>query len=90
MGPGCWVHAACLIRLNRHQEDDLPTPRTDAGNAIRGALISPNEADSNFEPANVVDGLFAIARAVGDLADAIRQTTAASPAAPTITGGNPE
>lgn len=40
--------------------------------AIAAALISPNEADSNGEPANVVDGLFAIARAIGDLAMAVR------------------
>lgn len=50
----------------------MTAPRTDVGNAIRAALVSPNELDSNLEPANVVDGLFAIARAVGDLADAIR------------------
>jgi len=35
-------------------------------------LTSPNEADSNGEPANVVDGLFAIARALDRVADAIR------------------
>ena len=40
------------------------SPQTDTGNAIRSTLISPNEADSNSEPANVVDGLFAIARAI--------------------------
>lgn len=32
--------------------------------ALRDTFISPNEADSNLEPANVVDGLFAIARAI--------------------------
>lgn len=48
----------------------MTTQRTDTGNAIRSALISPNEADSNSEPANVVDGLFAIARAIDHLADA--------------------
>jgi hypothetical protein len=46
----------------------VPTPRTDTGNAIRGALISPNESDPNGEAANVVDGLFAIARAIEQLA----------------------
>jgi hypothetical protein len=40
--------------------------------AIRKTLISPNESDRNFEAANVVDGLFAIARALHDLADAVR------------------
>jgi hypothetical protein len=39
--------------------------------AIRAALISPNESDSNGEAANVVDGLFAIARALDRVANAI-------------------
>jgi len=39
--------------------------------AIAAGLISPNEADRNGEPANVVDGLFAIARAVHRLADTV-------------------
>ena len=42
--------------------------------ALRDTLISPNEADQNFEPANVVDGLFAIARAIDRLARAIEAT----------------
>ena len=29
-----------------------------------GALVSVNELDANMDPANVVDGLFAIARAL--------------------------
>lgn len=39
--------------------------------AVLGALVSPNEADRNGENANVVDGLFAIARAVHHLARAV-------------------
>jgi len=39
--------------------------------AIRATLISPNECDSNMEAANVVDGLFAIARAINRVATAI-------------------
>jgi hypothetical protein len=39
--------------------------------ALARTLISPNEADSNLEPANVVDGLFAIARALGRIATAL-------------------
>lgn len=46
-----------------------PADRTAA--ALTATLISPNEIDSNMEPANVVDGLFAIARAVHHLADAV-------------------
>jgi hypothetical protein len=45
---------------------------TTVAEAIHATLTSPNEADSNLEPANVVDGLFAIARALHDLADAVR------------------
>jgi hypothetical protein len=41
--------------------------------AIKATLISPNESDSNFEAANVVDGLYAIARGLYDLADAVRE-----------------
>jgi hypothetical protein len=48
----------------------------DPGKAIREALanvfVSPNEGDSNDEPANVVDGLFAIARAIERLADVVQ------------------
>jgi hypothetical protein len=39
--------------------------------ALAETLISKNEFDSNGEPANVVDGLFAIARAIGALADGV-------------------
>jgi hypothetical protein len=43
--------------------------------AIRATLISPNESDSNLEAANVVDGLFAIARALDNVARAIPAST---------------
>lgn len=49
----------------------------DVGTAIRDTLISPNESDRNMEPANVVDGLYAIARAVIAHAEAIRELAAA-------------
>lgn len=39
--------------------------------ALGASFISPNEADSNGESANVVDGLFAIARAIDRLAAAV-------------------
>jgi hypothetical protein len=45
--------------------------KTDLGEALRETLISPNECDSNLEPANLVDGLFAIARALMAVAKAI-------------------
>jgi len=43
-------------------------------NAITNNFSSTNEIDSNFEsPANVVDGLFAIARALNKIAEAIHE-----------------
>ena len=47
--------------------------------AIAAGLVSPNEADTNGEPANVVDGLFAIARAIDRLADAVRGRSETDP-----------
>ena len=43
----------------------------DVAAALRHALVSPNECDSNLEAANVVDGLFAIARALHRIAEAM-------------------
>ena len=40
--------------------------------ALRETLISPNEQDQNLESANVVDGLFAIARALQQVATEIK------------------
>ena len=37
---------------------------------IADNLYSPNECDSNWEAANIVDGLFAVARAIRFLAKA--------------------
>jgi hypothetical protein len=45
----------------------MPT-RDELATTIRAVLESPNEADQNGEAANVVDGLFAIARALEHLA----------------------
>lgn len=39
--------------------------------AICDTLMTPNEEDRNGEPANVVDGLFAIARSLDRLARAV-------------------
>jgi len=36
-------------------------------NQLAACFISPNEVDSNFEPANIVDGLFAISRSIDKL-----------------------
>ena len=43
----------------------MPKIEETTAEAIGGAFISPNESDRNLEPANVVDGLFAIAREIG-------------------------
>lgn len=47
------------------------TTNNDIATAIRETLTSPNEADRNLEPANTVDGLFEISRAVRHAARAI-------------------
>jgi hypothetical protein len=38
------------------------------GKAVRDVFISPNECDSNGESANIVDGLYAVARAIRSVA----------------------
>ena len=45
----------------------------ETGSAIRRTLESPSECDNNGESANVVDGLFSIARSIDGLAGAIRE-----------------
>ncbi len=44
------------------------------GKTTTACFISPNECDSNLEPANVVDGLFAIARSINNLVEVIEYT----------------
>lgn len=39
---------------------------------LLAGLMTPNELDRNGEPANLVDGLFAIARALDRIAAALR------------------
>lgn len=44
----------------------------DLQETLANTLSSPNERDRNWEsPANVVDGLFAISRAIDRLAEAV-------------------
>jgi hypothetical protein len=50
------------------------TRKGDTYHGLREVFISPNESDRNGEPANVVDGLYAIARAIARLAQAIEAT----------------
>lgn len=40
---------------------------------LASRLESPNEMDSNYETANVVDGLFAISRSIGAVAKALNR-----------------
>lgn len=51
-----------------------PKPRDQESlkQALAHVFISPNESDRNFEAANVVDALFAIARAIEHLAEAMK------------------
>ena len=50
--------------------------------AIRDTLISPNEPDVNLEPANVVDGLFFIGRAIKQVARSLSDLGTASAETP--------
>jgi hypothetical protein len=45
--------------------------RNPIADTMAHVLVSPNEQDRNGEPANLVDGLFAIARAIHRLADGL-------------------
>ena len=47
---------------------DIPESISDS---IEYVFATPNILDSNFEPANVVDGLYAISRSIDRLADAM-------------------
>lgn len=46
-------------------------PEDPVAEALREVLISPSEADRNLEDANVVDGLFAVARAAHSISVSI-------------------
>jgi len=59
----------------------MPDANSKVAQALRDTFISPNELDRNLEPANVVDGLSAIARAVNRLAAAVERLAGAEPAA---------
>jgi hypothetical protein len=61
-----------MNEAERAQRDALH----DVATAIGTIGASPNEVDLNGETANLVDGLFAIARAISRLAEAV---TAAAP-----------
>lgn len=69
----------------------MPTkpPPHPIASALRETLQSPNEADSNGEIANVVDGLFAIARSIESLAQAIEMATHVASAALNKPGAKP-
>jgi len=49
--------------------------QTQIAGALKTALISPNEPDLAGEPSNIVDGLFAIARAIDGLTAAVQKAT---------------
>ena len=53
-------------------EREMTMESSDVAGAIERSLISPNEMDRNMEPANVVDALAAIARAINNLAKAVK------------------
>ncbi|ACX51567.1 hypothetical protein Adeg_0414 [Ammonifex degensii KC4] len=47
--------------------------RDEIAEALRATLMTPDVLDSNLEPANVVDGLFFIGRAVYRLAEVLER-----------------
>lgn len=55
----------------------------EVADAIVHTLQSPNEMDRNLEAANVVDGLFAIARAINRLASVIERVAPTDASQPT-------
>lgn len=61
----------------------MSAPKKDqVASAIWGTLESPNCSDSNFEAANVVDGLYSIAKALHHVAKAIEKLGNADAATP--------
>jgi hypothetical protein len=64
--------------MRSEQEKDMTT-KDHLADVIFDVLRSPNEADSNFEPANVVDGLYFIGRAIHRLADAVNRANGVEP-----------
>jgi hypothetical protein len=54
---------------------DIADQIEEHGATLRACLESANEADSNLEIANVVDGLFFIGRAIHRLAAAVEKVT---------------
>ena len=55
--------------MTKKETDDL----TKAIRSLANQFYSPNCHDSNFEPANVVDGLYMIAKSIFELADAVKE-----------------
>jgi hypothetical protein len=51
----------------------------DIASAIRDVFASPNETDRNAEPANLVDGVFQLARSIASAARSLGLNDAATP-----------
>jgi hypothetical protein len=68
---------------NRERKLIMTTKST--ASAIKDAFISPNVADTNFEPANVVDVIHSLAVSTSQIASAIRSSGVA--AGPDAMGG---
>jgi hypothetical protein len=69
-----------IVRAIGDAAHKLSTKRV--ASAINRSLVSPNEGDSNGEPANVVDGLFAIARALERGLDRVAEAIESRPVDP--------
>lgn len=65
------LQTLCVSCNSQKGARKMPSPDETINEALYNTLTSPNESDRNFEAANVVDGLFAIARSIRSLADAV-------------------
>jgi len=59
--------------MNREHADTIAFAINDAAEVLARNLVSPNCADSNLEPANVVDGLYRIAGSLQQVASALEK-----------------
>lgn len=87
-GEATWVHA-CIDGHCENPNRPIAAARgsgrgpemsdRDIASAIRDVFASPNETDRNAEPANLVDGVFQLARSIASAARSLGLNDAATP-----------
>jgi hypothetical protein len=60
----------------QYEADQFDETINNLAAAVWGTFQSTNELDANWEPANVVDALVSISRALGRIADALVERNA--------------